>query len=64
MVVYTSGFLVRGAVFVQLLFNCDGSSNVLVSCTRDLHAKHTYCLLVSLGQIPEHTVCCIDVILR
>lgn len=46
MVAYTSGFLVRGAVFVQLLFNCDGNSNVLVLCTRYLHARRIYCLPV------------------
>lgn len=64
MVVYASVFLVSGAVFVQHLFNCDGSSNVLVLCTRDLDDKHIYRLLLSLGQIPDHTVCCTDVLLR
>ena len=63
MVVYASVLLVSGAVLVQHLFCCDGSSNVLVYCTRDLHDKHIYRLLVSLGQIPDHTVCCTGVLL-
>lgn len=62
--VYANVFLISGAVFVHHLFNCDGSSNVLVLYTRDLHDKHIYHLLVSLGQIPDHTVCCMDVLPR
>lgn len=34
---YISAFLVSGAVFVQHLFNCDGRSDVLALCTRDLY---------------------------
>lgn len=34
---YSSAFLVSGVVFVQHLFNCDGSSDVPALCIRDLH---------------------------
>ena len=64
MVVYPSVSLISGAVFVHHLFIWDGSSNVIMLCTRDLHDKHIYHLLVSLGQIPDHTVCCTDGLLR
>lgn len=42
-----SAFLVSGAVFVQHLFNYDGSSDVLALCTRDLHDQQV-----------EHRMCC------
>lgn len=37
MVGYISAFLVSGAVFVQHPSNCDGSSDVLALCSRELH---------------------------
>lgn len=40
-------FLVGGVVFVQHLFNRDGSSDVLALCTRDWHDQQV-----------EHHVCC------
>lgn len=46
---YISAFLVSGAVFVQHLFNCDGRSDVLALCTRDLYDQQV-----------EHPVCCRD----
>lgn len=45
----SSTFLVSGVVFVQHLFNCDGTSDVLALCIRNLHDQQV-----------EHHVCCRD----